>query len=117
VARFLTSGFFHESSCPGPQINTVAISILSKICENIRCTADINDTGGQIFLKIYSDRCDSDSQYIVGVSDSSGKVPPVSTTQTAKKIPQIYECRNWETEHYNSVLEIRRLHSFISGNT
>jgi hypothetical protein len=20
---------------------------------------------------------------------------------------QIYECRNWETEHYNSVLEIR----------
>ncbi len=29
----------------------------------------------------------------------------------------LYECRNWETEHYNSVLEIRRLHSFISGNT
>jgi hypothetical protein len=28
-----------------------------------------------------------------------------------------YKCRNWETEHYNSVLEIRRLHSFISGNT
>jgi hypothetical protein len=22
------------------------------------------------------------------------------------KFPQIYECRNWETEHYNSVLEI-----------
>ncbi len=22
-------------------------------------------------------------------------------------LPQIYECRNWETEHYNSVLEIR----------
>jgi hypothetical protein len=20
-------------------------------------------------------------------------------------IPEIYECRNWETEHYNSVLE------------
>jgi hypothetical protein len=25
--------------------------------------------------------------------------------------------RNLEIEHYNSVLEIRRLHSFISGNT
>jgi hypothetical protein len=30
---------------------------------------------------------------------------------------QMYECGNLETEHYNSVLEIRRLHSFISGNT
>ncbi len=28
-----------------------------------------------------------------------------------------YECRNREREHHNSVLEIRRLHSFISGNT
>jgi hypothetical protein len=28
-------------------------------------------------------------------------------------LSQIYECRNCETEHYNSVLEIRRLHSFI----
>jgi hypothetical protein len=27
-----------------------------------------------------------------------------------------YESRNWETEHYNSALEIRRLHRFISGN-
>ncbi len=32
-------------------------------------------------------------------------------------LSQIYECRNWETEHYNSVLEIRRLPSFICGNT
>ncbi len=30
---------------------------------------------------------------------------------------RLYECRNWETEHYHSALEIRRLHSFISGNT
>ncbi len=30
---------------------------------------------------------------------------------------QIYECRNWEREHYYSVLKIKRLHSFISGNT
>ncbi len=29
-------------------------------------------------------------------------------------LSQIYECRNWETEHSNSVLEI---HSFISGKT
>jgi hypothetical protein len=34
-----------------------------------------------------------------------------------KSLTDIYECRNWETEHYNTVLEIRRLHSFISGNT
>ncbi len=27
------------------------------------------------------------------------------------------ECGNWETEHYNSVLEITSPHSFISGNT
>jgi hypothetical protein len=26
---------------------------------------------------------------------------------------QIHECGNWETEHYNSVLEITRPHSFI----
>jgi hypothetical protein len=32
-------------------------------------------------------------------------------------LSQIYECRNWETKHYNYVLEIRRLHSLISGNT
>jgi hypothetical protein len=30
---------------------------------------------------------------------------------------QIHECGNWETEHYNSVLEIKRPRSFISGNT
>jgi hypothetical protein len=30
---------------------------------------------------------------------------------------QIHECENWETEHYNSVLEIRRLRSFIYENT
>ncbi len=30
---------------------------------------------------------------------------------------QIYECRNWETEHYNSVFEIMRLRSFITVNT
>jgi hypothetical protein len=34
-----------------------------------------------------------------------------------KSLTYIYEWRNWEREHYNSVLEIRRLHSFISGNT
>ncbi len=34
-------------------------------------------------------------------------------------LPQILynHCRNKETEHYNSVLEITRLHSVISGNT
>ncbi len=32
-------------------------------------------------------------------------------------LSQIYECRNWETVYYNSVLEIRRMHSFFSGNT
>ncbi len=26
-------------------------------------------------------------------------------------LSHIYECRNWEPEHYNSVLEIRRLHT------
>ncbi len=29
----------------------------------------------------------------------------------------IHECENWETEHYNSVLEITRLRRFIFGNT
>ena len=29
---------------------------------------------------------------------------------------QIHEYENWGTEHYNSVLEIMRPHSFISGN-
>jgi hypothetical protein len=30
---------------------------------------------------------------------------------------QIRECGKWETEHYNSVLEITRPRSFTSGNT
>ncbi len=30
-------------------------------------------------------------------------------------LSQIYECRNWETEH--TVMEITRLHSFLSVNT
>ncbi len=30
---------------------------------------------------------------------------------------QIHECGNWDTERYNSVLEITRLCSFIFGNT
>jgi hypothetical protein len=30
---------------------------------------------------------------------------------------RIHECGNWETEHYNSFLEITRLRSFISGNS
>ncbi len=32
-------------------------------------------------------------------------------------LSQIYKWWNWETELYNSVLEIMRLHSFILGNT
>jgi hypothetical protein len=31
--------------------------------------------------------------------------------------PQIHECGNWETEHYNSFLEITWPWSFFSGNT
>ncbi len=34
-----------------------------------------------------------------------------------KSLTDIWVYRNWETEHYNSVLEITRLHSLISGNT
>ncbi len=30
-------------------------------------------------------------------------------------LSQIFECRNWETEQYNSVLEIRRMHNFFLG--
>ncbi len=33
------------------------------------------------------------------------------------KRSQIHECRKWETEIYNSVLEITKLHSFISEST
>ncbi len=43
--------------------------------------------------------------------------PHISLQQNRQTDSQIYECRNWETEHYSSVLEIMRLHSFISGNT
>jgi hypothetical protein len=31
--------------------------------------------------------------------------------------PQIHECGNWETEHYNSVLEMGGQAVFISGKT
>jgi hypothetical protein len=30
---------------------------------------------------------------------------------------QIHECGNWKTEHFNSMLEIARPRSYISGNT
>jgi hypothetical protein len=32
-------------------------------------------------------------------------------------LSKIYEFRNWETEHYNYVLEIRMLHSFLGIHT
>ncbi len=35
--------------------------------------------------------------------------------EICKSLTDIWE--NWETEHYNSILVIRRLYSFISGNT
>ncbi len=42
---------------------------------------------------------------------------PIPTVMYLWAISQIYEYGNWETEHYNSVLEITRSCSFISVNT
>ncbi len=44
------------------------------------------------------------SVHIFGCSKIDTPILEIGTSQ-------IYECRNWETEHYNSVLEITRLHS------
>ncbi len=38
-------------------------------------------------------------------------------SKKGRNLSQIHERGNWETEHYNSVLEITRLHNFISGNS
>jgi hypothetical protein len=35
------------------------------------------------------------------------------TSINLSKILYMYEWRNWDTEHYNSVLEIRRLHTRV----
>ncbi len=47
---------------------------------------------------------------------------PIWLQQYRQTVPRIYinralihECGNWKTEHYNSVLEVTRLRSFISG--
>ncbi len=49
--------------------------------------------------------------------------PPIWLQQNRQTDPMeihasitVYECENWETEHYNSVLEVRKPRSFISGN-
>jgi hypothetical protein len=47
----------------------------------------------------------------VHVSVSDLYVPRIGLPIWLKKI------ENWETEHYNSVFVIARLHSFISENT
>jgi hypothetical protein len=67
----------------------------------------------------------SPNTYIhVSVSDlySPRICPPICLQQNRQTdlgiiLSQTHECRNWEAEHYNSVLEITRLHSFIYGNT
>jgi hypothetical protein len=43
---------------------------------------------------------------------------PIWVQQNRQTDPgsQIHECGNWETEYYNSVLEIKRLRNFIYGN-
>jgi hypothetical protein len=66
--------------------------------------------------------------YYIHVSLSNSYIPrdglPIRLLKIGRPIlgiylnrSQIHECGNWETEHYNSVLEITRLRSFISDNT
>ncbi len=53
------------------------------------------------------------STYIFGCSKIDRPIQEIYKSFT----DILYEYRNWERTHYNTVLEIRRLHSFISGNT
>ncbi len=55
----------------------------------------------------------------IHVSVSYLCIPTISPRQTILGISHryVHECGNWETEHYNFVLEITRPFSFISGNT
>ncbi len=59
--------------------------------------------------------------FYIHVSVSGLFIPTTDPQQTCSweyiSRPQIYECVNWETEHYNPVLNIARLRSFISWNT
>ncbi len=67
VTRFFASGFFHESPSPKPLIITLgSFRIFSKIRGDIR-----------------KSRC----KFAIGVNDTGGKLPPVSTTPAANLPP------------------------------
>jgi hypothetical protein len=80
-----------------------------------------------IYVFYFWDLCDPSPNFHIPVSVSDLYIPRIgphiSLQQNSQtdpgniEISHRYECRNLETEHYNSVLEIRSLYSFISGNT
>ncbi len=59
----------------------------------------------------------SNLMYIQYFQDRSTYLAAAEQKDRSRKYINLSQCRNWETEHYNSVLEIRRLHSFTFGST
>jgi hypothetical protein len=80
VTRFFASGFFHESVSPQPKsIPFGPFQIFSKIRTEIRksrCTAGINDTGGNFATSVNN----TSGNFATSVNDTGGKLAPVSTT-------------------------------------
>ncbi len=106
--------FFYESVSPKPlSIPLGPFQIFSKICGDIRSsrlTAGINDTGGKFAIGINdtggkfatSFTCvvdtggkfatgvnDTGGKFAADVNDTSGKLPPVSTTTVANYVINI----------------------------
>jgi hypothetical protein len=90
--------FFHESVSPQPQsIPLGPFQIFLKILGDIRksrCTAGINDTGGNLrppvattpaanFATSFASVVDTSGKFANGVNDAGGNLPPVSKTPAA----------------------------------
>jgi hypothetical protein len=109
---------------PSLRVQTIFVFCLPEIFKNIIVRISIEYT---VFPEMKL--CSLVPKSYIHVSVSDLYIPrigqPIWLQQNRQTDPgnvyvnrsQIHECGNWETEHYNSVLEITRPHSLSSGNT
>ncbi len=101
TARFCKSDVYNHAHCNENTINVFLYWELRGLSPNFHIHVSVSDLyipriGPNIWLQ------------------QNRQTNPGNTVY--KSLTDIWGYRNWETEHYNSVLEIRRLHR-ISGNT
>ncbi len=69
------------------------------------------------FIFLFWELCGLSPNFHIHVSVSDWSPYCIWLQKNWQTDPGNIEIENWEAEHYNYILEIRRLHSFISGNT